>query len=94
MGIFPRPRRLHSRRSLRRRWPLQGGSWHVFRRHTGVIKKTVLAITTTTTMVATVTSNLTLEELVKLMDMSVASKYGADLTQFTRIIVDDMCNTL
>jgi hypothetical protein len=59
-----------------------------------VIKKTVLAITTTTTMVATVTSNLTLEELVKLIDMSVASKYGADLTQFTRIIVDDMCNTL
>jgi hypothetical protein len=45
-------------------------------------------------MAAMVTSNLTLEELVKLIDMSVASKYGADLTQFTRIIADDMRNTL
>jgi hypothetical protein len=59
-----------------------------------VIKKTVPAITTTTTMAPTVTSNLTPEELVKLVDMSVASKYDADLTQFTRIIVDDMRNTL
>jgi hypothetical protein len=42
----------------------------------------------------TVTSNLTPEELVKLVDVSVASKYGADLTQFTRIIADDMHNTL
>jgi hypothetical protein len=59
-----------------------------------VIKKTVPAVTTTTTMAPMVTSNLTPEELVKLVDMSVASKYDADLTQFTRIIVDDMRNTL
>jgi hypothetical protein len=45
-------------------------------------------------MAPTVTSNLTPEELVKLVDMSVASKYDADLIQFTRIIVDDMRNTL
>jgi hypothetical protein len=59
-----------------------------------VIKKTVPAIMTTMTTTPTVTSNLTPEELVKLVDVSVASKYGADLTQFTRIIVDDMRNTL
>jgi hypothetical protein len=41
-----------------------------------------------------VISNLTPEELVKLVDMSVASKYGADLTQFTCIIANDMHNTL
>jgi hypothetical protein len=62
--------------------------------HTGVIKKTVLAITTTMTMAPTVTSNLTPEELVKLIDMSVASKYDNDPTQFTHIIADDMRNTL
>jgi hypothetical protein len=56
-----------------------------------VIKKTVPAIMTRT---ATVMSNLTPEQLVKLLDVSVASKYGADLTQFTRIIADDMHNTL
>jgi hypothetical protein len=50
---------------------------------TGVIKKTVPAIMTTMTTAPLVTSNLTLEELVKLVDVSVASKYGADLTQFT-----------
>jgi hypothetical protein len=55
-----------------------------------VIKKTVPAITTTMTMAPTVTSNLTPKELVKLIDVSVASKYGADLTQFTRIIANDM----
>jgi hypothetical protein len=61
---------------------------------TGVIKKTVPTITTTTTTAPTVTSNLTLEELVKLVDVSVTSKYSADFTQFTRIIADDMHNTL
>jgi hypothetical protein len=61
---------------------------------TGVIKKTIPAVTTTTTMAPMVTSNLTPEELVKLIDMSVASKYGVDLTQFTHIIADHMCNTL
>jgi hypothetical protein len=41
-----------------------------------------------------VTSNLTLKDMVKLVEVSVASKYGADLTQFTHIIADDMRNTL
>jgi hypothetical protein len=41
-----------------------------------------------------VTSNLTPEELVKLVDVLVTSKYSADFTQFTRIIADDMHNTL
>jgi hypothetical protein len=49
---------------------------------------------TTMTTTPPVTSNLTPEDLVKLVDVSVASKYGADLTKFTRIIVDDMRNTL
>jgi hypothetical protein len=61
---------------------------------TGVIKKTIPDVTTTRTTAPMVTSNLTPEELVKLVDVSVASKYGADLTQFTRIIADDMRNTL
>jgi hypothetical protein len=47
---------------------------------TGVIKKTVLAVMTTMTTAPTVTSNLTPKELVKLIDVSVASNYGADLT--------------
>jgi hypothetical protein len=59
-----------------------------------VIKKTVPIDATTMTMAPTVTSNLTPEELVKLIDVSVASKYSGDLTQFTRIIADDMRNTL
>jgi hypothetical protein len=59
-----------------------------------VIKKTVQAITTTTTTTPMVISNLTPKELVKLVDVLVASKYGADLTQFTCIITDDMRNTL
>jgi hypothetical protein len=61
---------------------------------TGVIKKVVPAVTTTMTMTSMVTSNLTPKELVKLVDVSVASKYDADLTQFTCIIADDMLNTL
>jgi hypothetical protein len=61
---------------------------------TEVIKKTVSAVTTTMTMTPIVTSNLTPEELVKLVDVSVASKYSADLRQFTCIIADDMRNTL
>jgi hypothetical protein len=43
---------------------------------TGVIKKTVKAITTMATTTSTVTPNLTSEELVKFMDVAVASKYG------------------
>jgi hypothetical protein len=61
---------------------------------TRVIKKTVPTIMTTMTTAPTVTSNLTPEELVKLVDVSVTSKYIADLTQFTHIIADDMRNTI
>jgi hypothetical protein len=61
--------------------------------HTRVIKKTIPTVTTITTMAPMVTSNLTPKDLVKLVDVSVASKYGAD-TQFTRIIADDMHNTI
>jgi hypothetical protein len=49
---------------------------------------------TTMTTTPTVTSTLTLEGLVKLVDVSVTSKYNADLTKFTRIIAKDMHNTL
>jgi hypothetical protein len=62
--------------------------------HTGVIKKTISTIMTITATAPTVTSNLTPEELVKLVDVSVTSKYRADLTQFTRVIADDMRSTL
>jgi uncharacterized alkaline shock family protein YloU len=61
---------------------------------TGAIKKTVLAITTTTTATSTVTPNLTLEELVKFMDVAVASKYGNNLMNFTRSITEEVCSTL
>jgi hypothetical protein len=49
----------------------------------GVIKKTILAITTMATATSMVTPNLTPEELVKFMDIAVASKYGNDLMNFT-----------
>jgi hypothetical protein len=42
----------------------------------GVIKKTVPAITTAATATPTVIPNLTTEELVKFIDVAVASKYG------------------
>jgi hypothetical protein len=49
----------------------------VFSKNThGVIKKTVPAITTTATTTHTVIPNLTLEELVKFIDVAIASKYG------------------
>jgi hypothetical protein len=62
--------------------------------HTGVIKKTVPAITTTTTATPTVTPNLTLEELVKFRDIAVASKYGNDLTNFIRTITEEVRSAL
>jgi hypothetical protein len=34
------------------------------------------------------------EDLVQLVDVSVASKYGGDLTQFTRVVTEDMRSTL
>jgi hypothetical protein len=61
---------------------------------TGVIKKTVSAITTMATATSTVTPNLTTEELVKFMDVAVASKYGNDLINFTRTIIKEVRSTL
>jgi hypothetical protein len=55
---------------------------------TGVINKTVLAITTTGTTTSTP------RELVKFMDVAVASKYGNDLTNFTRTITEEVRSTL
>jgi hypothetical protein len=60
----------------------------------GVIKKTVPTITTMTTTTPTVTPNLTPEELVKFMDVAVTSKYGNDLTNFTRTITEVVRSTL
>jgi hypothetical protein len=61
---------------------------------TGVIKKTVPAITTMATATPTVTPNLTPEELVKFMDVAVASKYGNNITNFTRTITEVVCSIL
>jgi hypothetical protein len=41
-----------------------------------------------------VTPNLTPEELVKFMDVAVASKYGNDLTNFTHTMTEEVCSTL
>jgi hypothetical protein len=60
---------------------------------TGVIKKTIPAITTTVTTTSMVTPNLTPEELVKFMDVAVASKYGNDLTNFIHTITEEVRNT-
>jgi hypothetical protein len=56
---------------------------------TGVIKKTVPTIST-----HIVIPNLTSEELVKFMDVAVASKYGNDLTNFTCTITEEVHSTL
>jgi hypothetical protein len=37
---------------------------------------------------------LSLADLVQLVDVSVVSKFGADLTQFTCVVAEDMHNTL
>jgi hypothetical protein len=60
----------------------------------GVIKKTIQAITTTATTTSMVTPNLTPEELVKFMDIAVASKYGNDLTNFSHTIIEEVRSTL
>jgi hypothetical protein len=64
------------------------------KKHTGVIKKTIPAITTTVTTTSTVTPNLTPEELVKFMDVAVASKYRNDLMNFTYTITEEVHSTL
>jgi hypothetical protein len=63
---------------------------------TGVIKKTAPTVTTTVTIAtaSTVTPNMIPKELVKFMDVVVASKYGNDLSNFTRVIIDDVRSTL
>jgi uncharacterized membrane protein len=60
----------------------------------GVIKKTISALTTMTIATPTVTPNLTPEELVKFMDVAATSKYGNDLTNFTRTITEEVRSTL
>jgi hypothetical protein len=61
---------------------------------TGEIKKTVSAITTMATATSTVTPNLTPKELVKFMDVVIASMYGNDLMNFTRTITEEVHSTL
>jgi hypothetical protein len=58
--------------------------------HNGVVKKVDMVAVTSTQ----VNAQLSPEDLVHLVDVSVASKYSADLTQFTCMIVEDMRNTL
>jgi uncharacterized membrane protein len=60
----------------------------------GVIKKTVPAIMTTATATSMVTPNLTSKELVRFMNVAVASKYGNDLTNFTCTITEKVRSTL
>jgi hypothetical protein len=61
---------------------------------TGVIRKNVPAIMTTAIVTPMVTPNLTPEELVKFMEVVVASKYGTDLTNFIRTITEEVHSTL
>jgi hypothetical protein len=56
----------------------------------GVVKKSDTAAMTN----AKVNAQLSPENLVHMVDVSVASKYGADLTQFMRVVAEDMRNTL
>jgi hypothetical protein len=62
--------------------------------HTGVMKKIVPTITTMATGISTLRPNLNPKELVKFMDVAIASKYGIDLTNFTRTITEEVCSTL
>jgi hypothetical protein len=63
--------------------------------HQGDLEDRPTITTTATTAVAsTVTPNMTPEELVKFMDVPVASKYGNDLSNLMHIITDDVCSTL
>jgi hypothetical protein len=43
---------------------------------------------------AKVNTQLSPEDLVHMVDVSVASKYEADLTQFTHVVAEDMLSTL
>jgi hypothetical protein len=63
---------------------------------TEVIKKTAPTVTTivTTATTSTVTHNMTPKELVKFMDVAVASKYSNDLSNLMRVITDDVHSML
>jgi hypothetical protein len=63
------------------------------KKHTGVIKKTIPAVMTMATATSTVTPSLTPKELVKFMDVAVASMYGNNLTNFTRTITEEVHST-
>jgi hypothetical protein len=56
----------------------------------GVVKKA----DTAETAGAKVNALLSTVDLINMVDLSVASKYGANLTQFTRVVAEDMCTTL
>jgi hypothetical protein len=58
-------------------------------------QKTAPTVTTTATtaMASMVTPNMTPKEIVKLMDVAVASKYGNDLSNFMLVITDDVHST-
>jgi hypothetical protein len=43
---------------------------------------------------AKVNAQLSPDDLIHMVDISVASKYGADLTQFTHVVAEDIRNTL
>jgi uncharacterized alkaline shock family protein YloU len=62
--------------------------------HTGMTKKTISTIMTTATATSTVTPNLTPEELVKFIDVTIASKFGNDLSNFTHTITEEVHSTL
>jgi hypothetical protein len=57
----------------------------------GVVQKVDMTKATTPKVNA---SPLTPEDLVHLLDVSVASKYGADFAHLTRALVEDVCHTL
>jgi hypothetical protein len=60
----------------------------------GVIKKNVSAIMTMATATPTGIPNFTPEELIKFMDVEVASKYRNDLMNFTHTITEEVHSTL
>lgn len=56
----------------------------------GVVKKA----DTTAVTDAKVNAQLNPKELIHMVDVSIASKYGANLTQFTHVVAEDMHSTL
>jgi hypothetical protein len=66
------------------------------RRKLSCFQKTrfVKKLDTATTFGIKVDSPLSPKDLIHMIDVFVASKYGADLTQFTCVVAEDMRNTL